>query len=207
MKQSLNQALREHLDAKQLTSSQLERLQSLQQESCIPAKRRQLPLWFGSAAVVLMVLTLTLVWQGMFAGQTTLVEDIAAEVVKNHLNRKPLEINTAQISDIRRYFTRLQFKPIASRYLTERGLILLGGRYCSLQGIAAAQLRFKSLAKDDVHTLYEVGYDPKVFSQLPNYDQNELPLSTWSRGIKVTLWVEKGVLFALTEESDLSGDH
>jgi hypothetical protein len=34
----------------------------------------------------------------------------------------------------------------------------------------------------------------------PDFDQGEMPVSTYANGIKVTLWVEKGLLFALTED-------
>ena len=54
--------------------------------------------------------------------------------------------------------------------------------------------------------LYEVGYDRKVFHRITDYDKGEAPVSTWSRGIKVTLWVEKGVLFAFTEEPGIQGE-
>ena len=43
-------------------------------------------------------------------------------------------------------------------------------------------------------------YTPVGFRKLPDYDRGEPTVTTWSMGIKVTLWIEKGVLFALTED-------
>ena len=120
--------------------------------------------------------------------------------MQNHLHRKPLEVRSNSLEVIRGYFTGLDFLPVASEYLPNIGLELMGGRYCSLQGITAAQLRLKATGSDEVHTLYQVGYDPAVFKALPDFDRGEAPVATWSGGVKVTLWVEKGILFALTEE-------
>ncbi len=206
MKLPLKQALKKHLDRKRLDAEQQNTLMALQQ-ACVkrpPTVKPNRYAWVGGAFVLLAV-SLSLVWLNRFSAPTNLVDEIAAEVVNNHLHMKPLEVNTAHIASIQDYFQRLNFKPVQSRYLTELGLTLLGGRYCSLQGVTAAQLRFKSLATDDIHTLYQVGHDPATFRKLPDYDRGEPPASTWYNGIKVTLWVEKGVLFALTEEPDSAG--
>ena len=203
MKLPLKQALKKHLDRKRLNAEQQDALMALQQAY---AKRPRVtkPRRYAWVAGVFLLLAvgLSLVWLNRFSAPEFLMDEIAAEVVKNHLHMKPLEVNTARIAGIQDYFQRLDFKPVRSRYLAELGLTLLGGRYCSLRGVTAAQLRFKSLGADDIHTLYQVGYDPATFRKLPDYDRGEPPISTWSKGIKVTLWVEKGVLFALTEESD-----
>ena len=73
---------------------------------------------------------------------------------------------------------------------------LQGGRYGSIQGVTAAQLRY-SLGEDEVSTLYEVGYDPGTFGPIPDLDQGQRPEQLLVRGLKVTLWVEKGLLMVL----------
>jgi hypothetical protein len=67
-----------------------------------------------------------------------------------------------------------------------------------IQGITAAQLRFESFQGKKIHTLYQVPYNPHIFNYIPNVDQQEKPISLYSKGIKVTLWQEKGIVFALT---------
>lgn len=39
----------------------------------------------------------------------------------------------------------------------------------------------------------------EVFGKLPDIDHNEKPLAAWVKGIKVRIWVEKGILFAMTD--------
>lgn len=203
MKNLLKDTAREKIENIQLSTDQLEALDALQLNSSHDQTRhkRNRQWWYrmaGVAAVVALMMGLLL--PNLIKTPDSLITEIAAEVVKNHLHRKPLEVKTSQLDDIRGYFTRLDFVPVRSNYLDSKRLSLMGGRYCSLQGVTAAQLRFESSGNDGVNTLYQVGYDPEVFRSLPDYDQNQTPVTTYSSGIKVTLWVEKGVLFALTED-------
>jgi len=203
MRQALNRALKSHFDQQQLGQEQLDALLDIQQPH--PGQRRAIGrpgfAWVSTAAFVLVAIILVRVlpWN---APDRDLYDEIAAEVVNNHLHRKPLEVTTNDITQIQRYFNRLDFMPRSSAYLADSGLNLIGGRYCSLQGVSAAQLRLQALPGSGIHTLYEVGYDPEVFRKLPNYDHGEKPVTVWSKGIKVTLWTEKGILFALTEEPE-----
>jgi len=199
MKLPLNKTLQEHLDSKSLKADQMQKLLAMQNETAVPVetKSRLRMAWIGSAAALLLAVALLLLPQG----SNNLIDELAVEVVNNHLHLKPLEVSGNELASISSYFTKLDFQPLASRYIEDLNLNLMGGRYCSLQGITAAQLRFKSVADNGIHTLYQVGYDPKIFKQLPQYDQGDSPVSTWSKGVKVTLWVEKGVLFALTEDA------
>jgi len=198
MKRSMKEAIRHHTEQQSLNLTQLSALQALQ----APERRTKTFRHYylaGTLAASLMVATLLLFFLQPVS-QKNLIQEIAAEVVQNHLHLKPLEVESRDLNVLRNYFDRLDFRPVQSRYLEQIGLQLAGGRYCSLQGITAAQLRFKNMGSDQAHTLYQVNYDPKVFQKLPLYDQGEMPVSTFANGVKVTLWVEKGILFALTED-------
>jgi hypothetical protein len=200
MKTPLNEALRAHVESQQLDKIQLQELLDLQQQRHPANRRITYRGWLAVAASSLLIaLVVGLLQVNPVGFQQDLVAEIAAEVVDNHLHMKPLEIEGNELASIGAYFDRLDFQPIESRYLTDIGLDLLGGRYCSLQSITAAQLRFKSLGSGKLHTLYQVGYDPAVFKALPNLDEGDQPISVFNKGVKVTIWVEKGVLLALTE--------
>lgn len=128
-------------------------------------------------------------------------ERIATEVAKNHIKLKPLEIETNSIEDIRSYFNKLDFIPINSKLVNQFGLELIGGRYCSLQGITAAQLRVREPGSTTVQTLYQTEYRKDIFEDMPKLEEGDEPVDIYIKGIKVKIWVEKGLLFALTEPS------
>lgn len=134
-----------------------------------------------------------------FVSNSEKINLVTAEVVRNHLNRKPLEIEGDEEQQVFNYFTELNFRPVKSQYLATLALAPVGGRYCSLQTKRAAFLSYQSEKDDLFHTVYQVPYETDVFPKLPNFALGEKPVTTWSNGIKITLWTEKGLVFAMTD--------
>ncbi|MCL1050337.1 hypothetical protein L2755_11960 [Shewanella abyssi] len=126
---------------------------------------------------------------------------IANEVALNHVKMKPLEVQTQQLSELRAYFTQLDFTPVNSSFLNNSASKMLGGRYCSIQGLTAAQIRFSDNDKQLV-TLYEVQYDPSLYGVLPILERGEQPTELVVRGVAVSIWVEKGLLMATARSVD-----
>ncbi|WP_200346757.1 hypothetical protein [Halochromatium glycolicum] len=133
---------------------------------------------------------------------------IADEVAGQHLYLKPLEVEAADLDQVRRYLSQLDFRPLASDAPALADLNLQGGRYCSIQGVPAAQLRLRPDASQGeasgedvgVQTLYQARYDPEHHGPLPDRDRGEAPVRLRARGLTVLLWVEAGVVFALVRD-------
>ena len=199
MKVPLRQAVRQHLEAQRLSESDLQRFQQLAHPR--PAARRPMSwYWAAFASVLLLAVTIALpfLWQG--ENGADIAQRIAEDVALNHLKLRPLDVEADQIPALAAYFTRLDFALRDSSLITDAdGMHLLGGRYCSVLAEPAAQLRLQR-APGHVLTLYEAAYDPQVFTGLPNLDQGEPPLVRYARGIRVMIWIEKGLLFVLAGE-------
>jgi len=198
----LKQAVTRQVQSQSLTSDQLEKLLSMQQAVLEPAEQspQRKPRRLAIAAIfTLCVLGSLLSWQ-QWNSQPDLSQAIASEVVKNHLKQNPLDIRTDNMLGIREYFTKLDFAPQRSSLLASISpdSSMLGGRYCSIQGVTAAQLRYQR--QDGVSTLYEVGYDPEQFGKIPSIDRGEKPLSLMLKGLSVSLWVEKDLLMVSVSE-------
>ncbi|MDC3332681.1 hypothetical protein OAV62_00400 [bacterium] len=214
--QPLKSALEQQLAKETLADDQLQRLMAMQsnmQGEVYPVSgavaaphspRRFLP----AVAVSLLLLVMGFWWQlpefssRGAAGDS--VRDIAMEVVKNHLTLKPLEVKSRSMVEVQNFFNQLDFLPQRSTLLAQRFLMadntMLGGRYCSIKGVTAAQLRYQS---DDaeISTLYEVAYDPMVFGEMPNAVAGEEPLNTVVKGLQVSLWQEQGLLMVLVHNA------
>ncbi|MFT6908186.1 MAG: hypothetical protein ACJAS1_004880 [Oleiphilaceae bacterium] len=147
----------------------------------------------GLAAVMLLTLSLFLTK----SYEHNMPFEIATEVTHHHFKLKPLEVQSSVLSEVSNYFTKLDFKPIPSKLISNRNLTLLGARYCSLQGITAAQIRYQS-ESGEVTTFYEVPYTEAIYSVLPDIGKGEEPLVSYSKGVGVKIWVEKGILMAMT---------
>ena len=198
MNRQLKQAVIEHFESCSLSDDQLCRLESLVKPAA-PVSVRRLSVIPLAAAAAVVVFLLAYLLTPLLIEQGDVRERIALEVAGNHIKLKPLEVETGSIEGVRDYFEKLDFMPVSSVVVSRSGLELIGGRYCSLQGVTAAQLRVQQPGSDDVQTLYQTEYIRDVFSDMPVIEEGGEPVELYVKGIKVKIWVEKGLLFALTE--------
>ncbi len=200
--ETLKKAVQHKVEEHSLNQDQLASLMAMQDTNIKPSTT---PAWRSATtrgwavAACLLIISITLFLRTPDNPHDK-VQAIALEVVKNHLHQKPLEIQSPQLAEVSSYFQRLDFRPIDSQYLHAERLSLMGGRYCSLQGVPAAQLRYREAKSNSQHTLYQVGYQKDIFASIPDIDQGAAPIITYANGIRVTLWVENGILFALTDD-------
>jgi len=201
MNKPLKQSVRDHLDLYSLSEEQLNKLEFLAEQNK-PVTKRSVSVYpfavAGAVAAFLLVFFLTPYLQD----QSGIQQKIAMEVVANHIKLKPLEIETSSIEGIRSYFKKLDFVPVNSQLVNQLGLELVGGRYCSLQGNVAAQLRVRKPGTNAVQTLYQTEYRKDVFENMPTLEEGDKPVDIHVKGVKVKIWVERGLLFALTEIAD-----
>jgi len=207
MNRPLKQAVRQHFEQRALSTDQLERLNALMAINAPrPADRllvaRSLIGWPAAAAIAALLALILLFPPGSIE-DVPMTERIAMEVARNHVKLKPLDVQTDSMDGIRRYFTDLEFVPVESQLLASSDLELLGGRYCSIQSIPAAQLRVSAPDTHRLQTLYQSEYRKDVFGPLPVLENGDVPVDVNVKGITVRIWVEKGLLFALSEEAKL----
>jgi hypothetical protein len=182
----LGQAVREHIEDVRLSDAQFAELQAMQ---AAPRPSRRWVLGGLVAAVAAVA-----VWGGG-ARVDPLAEAIAQEVARNHIKLKPLEVESARMDDVRAFFGELDFVPIDSAVVAASGTTLLGGRYCSLQGVQAAQLRVAD--GDDVHSLY-MAPDRAQFDAIPDVSAGGRPWRVYANGLEVQIWREQDVVLAMT---------
>jgi len=196
----LKESLQRHINSKSLSDTQLKKFLDIQQQGANkPIKTKPVQLrWVASFAFVFVVLASSLYIN--FNPAFDLEDRIGNEVAKNHIKLRPLEIETSSIDLIRQYFTELDFSPIESSLINQARQTLVGARYCSIQGITAAQLRLKDKKTGRVQSLYQTIYKPEVFKNIPLLEEGNKPITVFSKGLAVDIWVEKGLLFALTRE-------
>lgn len=195
----LKEAVRDHVEARRLSDERFEALMAMQrahqqeatrEEASSPQAARRRPwLWVSAAAVILAVVSMWWLWpQGLITDQ------IASEVARNHMKLKPLEVESGDLGQVRQFFVELDFALVDSKPVSDRGWQLRGGRYCSIQGQEAAQLRVHDPQTGSVRSIYMAAYDPEHFGVLPRVDQGQSPMVTHARGLEVEIWVEQDVL-------------
>ncbi|WP_394204292.1 hypothetical protein [Shewanella waksmanii] len=194
----LKQASKDYFEQQTLTDKQAQQFAKLLQQhdalatsTPVQASRNKLR---GPHAVMAIAASILLLVMFNLSGPRSsgLAWEIANEVAVNHIKMKPLEIEAQALPPLQRYFTELDFAVTASQRVSAT---LLGGRYCSIQGESAAQLRYQQV-DGQIVTLYEVPFEPQRHQQIPQLALGEPPMSLQVRGIAVLLWVEKGLLMA-----------
>ncbi|MFT7110287.1 MAG: hypothetical protein ACI843_001955 [Psychrobacter glaciei] len=144
---------------------------------------------------VVVFITIFSVNQNSLYKKENMVNLIVAEVVNNHRYLKPLEVTSNQLNDVSKYFNQLSFSPYASKYENVVSVLknsLIGGRYCSIQGNTAAQLRMQS-SEGSISTLFQAGMSDS-FAKIPNIDKGEASVIQYKDGYEVQIWQEKGLL-------------
>ncbi len=129
-----------------------------------------------------------------------LAQQIANEVVANHIKLKPMEIQSNDFTTVKKYFDLLDFAPVHSKQFSLETKTLLGGRYCSIKTAPAAQLRYRD-AQGKLYTLYQTGYDSSLFSEILQLKNEESIISRYAKGMEVTIWLEQGLLIAGVSET------
>jgi len=120
---------------------------------------------------------------------------IAEEVLTNHILIKQMDIETGSIEEVRNRFDKLDFAVLTSQRMLDDSLILLGARYCTLQGFIATQLLFQTYAGEKV-THYQAAYDQTRFGPLPDISLQQPPIILAERGYTVEIWREAGLVMA-----------
>ncbi|MAG32408.1 MAG: hypothetical protein CL908_16120 [Deltaproteobacteria bacterium] len=141
------------------------------------------------AAVVLVSFVFPgLMNRGFFGGGEALTGSILREIALNHGKDLAVEFSAAGYPRLREQMAELDFALRPSRHLAAEELEMLGGRYCSIQGRLAAQIKLED-EHGSVLTLFQTNFDER-FDGLTEV-QRELD------GIRIRVWREGDLLFAL----------
>lgn len=126
------------------------------------------------------------------------IQGVATEVAENHRHLKPLTIQSSSYEKTGAFFSELGFLIKESSLLDEQRWQLMGGRYCSVNGVKAAQLRLRDKRDNSVQTFYQVNNKPGYFEGIPDIRNNELPVTLNIDGLPVQVWSEGGIVYSLT---------
>lgn len=196
MMQPLKRAIRDHYARERLDASQLARLQALATPIESPRRPTRRNVLTAVTMALLFGLTAVLLLNVFNELGVSPAQRVADEIALNHFQHKPLDVNGGDIATLRPALDRLDFALLNSPRLRERDWTLQGGRYCSVQTVPAAQLRYRTVDSDYM-TVYQAPYDPQRHGPLPHAARGEPPLRLSARGVAVELWVEQGLLLAI----------
>ncbi len=187
MKKPLKEQIHKHYQNFELSSEQLDNLDQVQRER---GERERSQLLFKASFTAMAVSVLLLILF-LFRGTAPLTGEIAEEIAYNHNKQMKMEIKTSSIGPIQSFLSKVDFTLIQSEYLPTETWEIMGGRYCSIQGRLAVQIRVKNMITAKTQTLYQAPY-PRDLE-----NSKTMPMETYVNGVQVKLWKEKGLLLGL----------
>ncbi len=191
--QRMDQHLQRFYADKRPSEAYLERLAALAEPRQAPApaatsRRPTNTARLAIAATLLMILfggSMFLLQPNHNAASSWLV---AKEIAVNHNKHLAIEFPTGDYHELNRLMDKLDFSSVISKRLPAGQYRLLGGRYCSIQGQLALQLKLADRAGNR-YTLYQAPLN----KLLTGIQQGEQIID----GVRITLWREAGLLFGL----------
>jgi anti-sigma factor RsiW len=121
-----------------------------------------------------------------------MTERVLAEISMNHHKRLEVEVASDQYQVVQAGLGQLDFPILPTRKELLKNYALVGGRYCSVQGGLAAQLKVRDRVSGELLTLYVT----HLTDELERID----PLDANFDGVHIRLWQENGRFFALARD-------
>jgi len=114
---------------------------------------------------------------------------VVAEIAMNHRKDLGVEIASDQFQVVQEKLDKLDFPILPARQELIRNYALVGGRYCSIQGALAAQLKIRDRISGELLTLYVT----PLTGELEGIGE----LAEEVDGVHVRMWRENGRFFGL----------
>lgn len=198
-RQPIKQLLKNLYSGQQLEPDQLAKLLEMQSQPSSPSHESapsktsswhkwRLPQTALSACVLILAVGL---WTSVPLINSS--RDIVEEIASNHLQPLQLDVGSSSLEEVDRNLSHLSFSLIKSARMESKQWKLLGGRYCTIQGQLAAQLKLLNKESQKIVTLYQSAILPKSDKSL-----NEKTLLS-DTGVEVSIWWEDGVMLALAQ--------
>ncbi|MEM7394371.1 MAG: hypothetical protein AAF492_18700 [Verrucomicrobiota bacterium] len=182
----LEQKLKEHYESMSLPTSRLDEILEQTPEKPAAISRRTIV----SALAAALLIGLGLVWFG--ARHADVTGKVVAEVVYNHKKQGELLVQSDQYTTVQAELDRLDFSLLSTRPSVLEDYTLVGGKYCSVQGHPAAQLKLLNKTSGAACTLYVARWtDPRNHVRATRQNHE---------GVLVEIWTEKDRLFAIAGE-------
>lgn len=188
----LNQHIKQHYQQQNLTQEELQALIALDDDIKPPAESNPLRFNFPSKlllACAVVVLSFTMALTALWP-QQQFGEKVALEVVENHLKLETIEFSGDDFAQLNAKMVKLPFALVAPNTSALQNVQLVGGRYCSVDGQLAAQIRLIN-SDGKLLTLYQTNRN----NQLQSITDQQYHLD----GIKVSHWSQGSIFFSLAQ--------
>lgn len=179
----LESHLREHYARARLSDARIEQILA-----AAPARATPPRVWYARLGSLAAALVVSLGVLHFYLVERDITARVLAEVTMNHGKQLDVEIASGDVAVVAAALDRLDI-PLHPPGQWPARYALLGGRYCSIQGGLAAQLKLRDRETGDLHTLYAT----RLTSDL----ETVVDTATTYDSVGITIWRHRDVFFAL----------
>lgn len=182
---NLEQELKDYYRSKRLASHRVAAIQASVHET--GKTRHRVSYLIPLAAVLLLTIGIGL-WLHM-STDGSLTHQVVSEIGHNHRQHGALVVESGQYGVVQTALSKLDFPIRPRRGELVEDFVLVGGKYCTIQGFKAAQLKLRHRESQIIHTLYVLPITDEIKDIEPGvYKTN---------GLQVELWTDQLLLYGL----------
>lgn len=182
---NLEQELKNYYRSKRLDSHRITAMQASVHE--MERTRHSVSYLIPIAAVILLTLGIGL-WLHI-STDSSLTHQVVTEIGHNHHQHGALVVESDQYGVVQAALSELDFPLQPRRDNLVQDFLLVGGKYCTIQGLQAAQLKLNHRKSQIIHTLYVLPITDNIKDVEPGvYETN---------GVQVELWTDQLLLYGL----------
>jgi hypothetical protein len=187
---NFEETIRRYYSSKSLPAEKVETILANSTRS----RRRFFPPYYKFVGMTVLLL-IGFIGLYLHLHKATMIENVLAEMAMNHQERLKVEVTSDRYQVVQEKLGELDFSilPLKSEFLMN--YTLLGGRYCSIHGGLAVQLKVQDKASGELLTLYVT----KLTAEL----ENITPLDAEFAGLRIRLWKEDDRLFGLAGDQEV----
>ena len=181
---NLEQELKNYYRSKRLASHRITAIQASVRRT---GRTRRVSYLVPAAAVVLLAIGIGL-WTYMTT-DSSLTHQVVAEIGHNHRQYGEMAVKSDRYGIVQAALGELDFPIRPRREELVQDFVLMGGKYCSIQGSRAAQLKLSHRDSGIIHTLYVLPMTDDIKDVEPGvYETN---------GVQIELWTDQLLFYGL----------
>ncbi len=196
----LDTAIKAHYDRQELSDEKLDAILAMAaRETDRPVASPAAPapprsserVWYARLAAMAAMLLLGFGLFHVWFTERDLSHRVLGEIAMNHLEELSVEVASADYAAVQGSLDQLEFSILPPASVRQR-FELIGGRYCSIEGGLAAQLKLRDRETGQVETLYA--------TRLTDALKGIAPQESLHDDVRISLWSEGDVFFGLAAD-------
>ena len=143
--------------------------------------------YFFSKAAVGLIIVLASIFTFLNLREAKLEMRVVNEIAMNHNKQLSVEFEENNLGLLQAKLDKLDFSILPADQFISQNYNLIGGRYCSIQGNLAAQVKLRNINSKKIETLY--------ITDLSKGLEKIKPTDITHDGAQIKIWVKDGLLY------------